>query len=67
MDKQATVKAEDLPNAAPDKREVAREHLLHLMDRIGEGFKNVPDAEIDEAINEARQFARRTSVNAHHS
>ena len=54
------------PDPASLSREVARERLLELMKRIGDRTENVPDAEIDEAINEAMHFACRTPTNVDH-
>lgn len=40
------------------RRAKARERLLALLTKIDEKMRNVPDDEMDEAIEEAMQFVR---------
>src|SRR3954453_21038057 len=41
-----------------DQRAAARVRLLELMQHIGERTKDIPQAEIDAAVDEAMQFVR---------
>ena len=48
------------PKAAPEgeARQAAYRRLLDRADRTAERVKNIPDAEIDQAIDEAADFVR---------
>ena len=97
MEKQATVKAADLPSAARvwlggvlhldltdgdectvivrrppleselRQHEVAREQIFELMDDMGKRSAAVPDAEMEEVIEDAFQSVRKQHRNASHS
>jgi hypothetical protein len=43
---------------APEQRAAARRSLLEVLDRIAERTKDVPEAEINEAIEEALAHVR---------
>ena len=53
--------------SSPEQRAAARERLLEMMHQIGERTKDVPQTEIDDAVNEAMEFVRSHPADAHHS
>ena len=48
-----------------EQRAAARQRLLELMDQFGERTKDIPQAEIDAAVDEAMQFVRSHPTDAH--
>ncbi len=53
------------PSEDADRRARARERLLAVMHGIGERVKDVPDDEVNAAIDEAMQFVRSHPADAH--
>ena len=53
--------------STPQQRAAARERLLELMRTVEERTKDIPQAEIDAAVDEAMQFVRSHPTDAHHS
>ncbi len=53
--------------STPEQRAASRHRLLEMMQVIGERTKDIPQAGIDEAVDEAMQFVRGHSTEAHHS
>jgi hypothetical protein len=50
----------------PDPRIAARQRLLGLMGRFAERTKDVPQAALDEAVEEAMRFVRGQATDARH-
>lgn len=53
--------------STPEQRAAARERLLEMMRTVGERTKDIPQAEINAAVDEAMQFVRSHPTDAHHS
>ena len=53
--------------STPEERTAARKRLLEMMKTVGERTKDIPQAEIDAAVEEAMQFVRSQPTDAHHS
>ena len=53
--------------STPEERAAARKRLLELMRTVGERTKDIPQVEIDAAVDEAMQFVRSQPTDAHHS
>jgi hypothetical protein len=51
---------------SPEQRELARQRLRNLSERIAERTKDLPEQEIEAAIDEAIRFARAGSTDADH-
>jgi hypothetical protein len=51
----------------PEQRTAARKRLLEVMQAIGDRTKDIPQGEIDAAVDEAMQFVRSHPTDAHHS
>jgi hypothetical protein len=53
--------------STPEQRAAARKRLLELMQTVGERTKDIPQVEIDAAVDEAMQFVRSHPTDAHHT